>query len=559
MTSLRVIVTCCILLSAVCGHVVTTPQAAQIRREYRALWVDTFNTPLNNHADILRVVRSAEAARLNMLVVQVRRRGDAWYLNSLEPPPDFVPIDAGFDPLADLIATAHASGIEVHAFVIAGAIWNKDPALAAPANGPPLDAAHAFNQHGGYDAARRVIVPGTNNWLTRTLIADGAASTYQGHRIGNDFWLDFGHPAAAAHTVAVLTHLVRHYDIDGLHLDRIRYPELGIGGQTPTTGASIGYNPVSVARFNRHHGLPADNIPPPGDARWADWRRAQVTNVVRRIYLSTTAIKPTLTVSAALIAFGGGPPTDASWQSSEAYWRVYQDWRAWMQEGILDLAMPMNYKREHDAAQARQFDEWSAWTKSRQYDRAALVGIGAFLNGVEGSLRQTRRVLAPAANGASAAGVIFYSLATSSVAVQNNPFASPPGQNTAQRGFSELAAGLTTSRSGDGRTAYEDAARGVFADAAMIPILHWKRAPRLGHLTGVATHGGAPLDTARVYLADRRGNVRPIETDGNGFFGAVDLDPDTYNVVVTAAGVMLRGTVVVTPGAVTSVVLRSAR
>jgi len=39
---------------------------------------------------------------------------------------------------------------------------------------------------------------------------------------------------------------VRNYAIDGLHLDRIRYPELGVSGQTPSTGTNIGYNPISV-------------------------------------------------------------------------------------------------------------------------------------------------------------------------------------------------------------------------------------------------------------------------------------------------------------------------
>jgi len=104
----------------------------------------------------------------------------------------------------------------------------------------------------------------------------------------------------------VLMHLVRQYDIDGLHLDRIRYPEISIAGQTPASGASIGYNATSVARFQRRHGIPAGSPPPaPNDAAWSQWRRDQVTALVRRIYLSAIAIRPSLTVSAALIAFGG--------------------------------------------------------------------------------------------------------------------------------------------------------------------------------------------------------------------------------------------------------------
>ena len=69
--------------------------------EYRAFWVDTFNTTLNNHTDIVTVVNNAKRSNANMILAQVRRRGDAWYLNSLEPKPDFTPIAANFDPLAD--------------------------------------------------------------------------------------------------------------------------------------------------------------------------------------------------------------------------------------------------------------------------------------------------------------------------------------------------------------------------------------------------------------------------------------------------------------------------
>jgi uncharacterized lipoprotein YddW (UPF0748 family) len=95
---------------------------------YRAFWVDTFNTPLNNHSDVAAVVANATAAGANAIFAQVRRRGDAWYRDALEPLPDGVPIAAGFDPLAELISQAHAADLEVHAFVIIGAVWNRPPA-----------------------------------------------------------------------------------------------------------------------------------------------------------------------------------------------------------------------------------------------------------------------------------------------------------------------------------------------------------------------------------------------------------------------------------------------
>jgi uncharacterized lipoprotein YddW (UPF0748 family) len=530
--------------------------SAQSVSQYRAFWVDTFNTTLNNHSDVVAVVNKAKAANANAIFAQVRRRGDSWYLNSLEPPPDTVPIAAGFDPLQDLIAEAHANGLEVHAFVIIGAVWNRSPSAAG---GLPASPNHVFNLHGGYDPVTRQVVQGPNNWMTRTLLPDGGTISFQGHRFGNDFWLDSGHPDAAAYTVDVLTHLVRNYDVDGLHLDRIRYPELSVAGQTQSTGTNIGYNETSVARFQRRNGI-APGSPPPAQNNplWNQWRRDQVSNLVRRVYLNAVAIKPHLKISAALIAFSGGPTTEASWNSAEAYWRVYQDWRAWTEEGILDVAMPMNYKRDHNTTQATQYDQWSEWAKNHQYNRAVVIGNSLDLNAIEGALRQTRRALSPSSAGASALGVIFFSMANYDDAVNGNPFSIPAGQNTPSRPFAELAAGLTTGKSVDGVTLYEDPATNptpVFALPATIPTLAWKTSPTVGHLMGFAKRSdGTPLDTATVTIEnlDTRA-TRGGATDGGGFYGGVDLTPGRYLVKAElGADVLYSCVATVTAGAVTT-------
>jgi uncharacterized lipoprotein YddW (UPF0748 family) len=531
---------------------------AQIVGQYRAFWVDTFNTTLNNHSDVVAVVNNAKAAKANAIFAQVRRRGDSWYLNSLEPPPDLDrPIEAGFDPLQDLITEAHANGIEVHAFVIVGAAWGRNPSVTG---GLPTSPNHVFNLHGGYDPVTRQIVQGPNNWLTRTLLPDvGTAISFQGYRFGNDFWLDLGHPDAAAYTVDVLTHLVRNYDIDGLHLDRIRYPDISITGQTPSTGTSIGYNETSVARFQRRHGI-APGSPPPAQNNplWNQWRRDQVSNLVRRVYLNAIAIKPHLKVSAALIVFGGGPATEAGWNSAEAYWRVYQDWRAWTEEGILDIAMPMNYKREDQSTHIPLYNSWNEWSKNHQYNRAVVIGNSLDNNAIEGSLRQARRALAPSSAGASALGVILYSMANYDQPVTANPFSIPAGQNTPTRPFAELASGLTTGKSVDGATLYEDPAANptpAFALPATIPTLAWKTSPTAGHLTGFARRAdGTPLDTATVTIENLDTHAtRGGATDGGGFYGGVDLAPGRYLVKAElGADVLHSCAATVTAGTVTT-------
>ena len=538
-------------ITSLCLIFLFASSATAQRTEYRGFWVDTFNSTLNNHTDIVNVVNNAKAAKANVIFAQVRRRGDSWYLNSLEPAPDFVPLATGFDALNDLIATAHAEGIEVHAYVIMSAIWSKNPQFApSPTLGPPISDQHVFNQH-GWNRATNSMRTGPENWLTKSIAPFPAAVTFDGQRYGNDFWLDFGHPDAAAYTVDVIMHLVNNYPIDGLHLDRIRYPEFSVlTGQpplTPANGTNVGYNEVSVARFNARHNRMG--LPPQSDNLWKQWRRDQVTNIVRRVYLNAIAAKPQLKISGSFIATGNAPicapgaNCKAVWESSvraEAYWRMYQDWRAWTEEGIIDFAVPMNYKRDHVIAPPSQllmFDEWNDWTRNQQYNRAALMGIGNFVNSVEGSIRQTRRSLAPSAQGNSSLGVVFFSMATSDTAVTGNPWSVPGGQNTPDRPFADFAAGLTTGKAANGTTLLEPNAnapgfQAIFAQTANIPVHPWKFSPTKGHLKGFARRSdGTVLDTATVTIKNLDTQAtRMTTTDGGGFYGGVDLEPGTYQV-----------------------------
>lgn len=533
-----------LLLLAAAAAPVTS--SAQARTEYRAFWVDTFNTLLDNHTQVLDVITRAKQANANAVFVQVRRRGDSWYLDSLEPRADrrtFTP--SNFDPLLDLINEAHKpeNNLEVHAFVIIGSLWNRDP--RCPTLQPP--AGHAFISHGGFDSNPAVMNVDPNrddNWLTRTLLPDTGPHqltcqtaappniSFNGQRFGAEFWLDLGHPEAARYTHDVLMHLVRNYDVDGLHLDRIRYPEFTAGGQTPTNGTNIGYNKTSVRRFNEHYGRTGN--PLPSDALWKQWRRDQVTNFVRRLYLSVAAEKPHVKVSAALIAFGGIGATESSWNSAEAFWRVYQDWRAWTEEGILDIAIPMAYKREHSPTEAPTYDQWDAWLRAHLYDRAGMMGQGGLSNSIEGTLRQTRRTLTPA-GGTNLSGIIFFSMATSNVATTSptiNPYAVPTPTPTGLRAFTEFASGLTTGKSVNGATLYEPATAGtpIFAQPAERPTFSWKLAPTKGHVRGEAAGADdKPLDTAPVRIENLDTHAtRSTATDGNGFFGAVDLAPGPY-------------------------------
>ena len=59
-----------LLVLSLAGILFPADSHAQMRSEYRAFWVDTFNTSLGDHDDIVAVVQSAKAALANALFAQ---------------------------------------------------------------------------------------------------------------------------------------------------------------------------------------------------------------------------------------------------------------------------------------------------------------------------------------------------------------------------------------------------------------------------------------------------------------------------------------------------------
>jgi uncharacterized lipoprotein YddW (UPF0748 family) len=527
----------------------TTPAAAG---QYRGFWVDTFNTRFATPDDVAAIVGRATQARANLIVVQVRRRGDAWYLDGREPLPEGVSFPADFDPLRELLVRGHDAGLAIHAAVTIGAIWNQAT--------PPQHPAHVFNQH-GFTASGPL--SGRQNWLTRMRPGEPTpAPSLGGYRFGLDFWLDPGHPDAAAYTVDVVTDLVARYPIDGLHLDGLRYPEVVSAAGGTEWSPSVGYNDTSLERFRRRQGLPADTVPPAADPAWSAWRREQVTALLRRLTLAALAQRPALVVSAGLAASGDAPAggaeagasTDEAWRATEAYGRVFQDWYQWSDAGLVDLLVPLVYRPEHVAAGAEAFGAWVAWTQAHAAGRHVMIALGAHLNAIEGTLRQVRRateVLGGADQARPADGIIVFSMGAHNAPVASNPLAIGGPRDTPYRSFDDLAAGLVTGRTTAGHPIDSSNAVPLFAQPAPLPPLPWKVEPTSGHVRGtvlVASTGRA-VDGATLQLEPDTSTVArtfpaaaepmPVAlapSDGGGAFGALGVAPGRYRVIVTPPG-----------------------
>lgn len=464
---------------------------AQSNGQMRAYWVDAFGDGIGTEAQIDELVNATAVAHMNAIIAQIGRRGDC-FCNRATMPRTEAGIQAyPFDPLQTLIDKAHARGIEVHAWVIATAIWNSAT--------PPHAADHVFNTHGPTRQGR-------DNWLLTRW--DGAS------RAGDDFYLDPGHPDAADYIVRMVTSLVANYDIDGVNLDRIRYPDHNLGNEP-----SWGYNPVAVARFQE--AAARSDVPMPTDPVWTQWRRDQITSLVRRIYLETYTLKPWVRVSADTIVYGHGPQSPDGWTRSAAYSLVLQDWQAWLREGILDMAIPMNYKQEGTSqfSDTRQmYDEWSTFAKDHQFNRHVAVGSALYLNSVSGSLQQIRRALEPSAAGNVAAGWVGYSYRAPDA--RSDGGTRPPAGSRA-----ELARALTQ-RDGSG-----EQGPAMFEVVAPMPSMPWKTVATTGHALGILLGNDTqPVIDARVdlYAATTGAWVATQYSGSAGRFGFVDVAPGSY-------------------------------
>ncbi|UCC87914.1 MAG: family 10 glycosylhydrolase, partial [Anaerolineales bacterium] len=458
--------------------------------EFRALWADAYHPGIKSRQQIDELVETALAGNFNALLVQVRRRGDTYYPSTIDPwAPDATP---GFDALAYLIERAHAAGIEVHAWATTLAIWGGES--------PPAQAQHVFNLHGP-------AVTGRDYWLM--------TSHSGGEQASNVYYLDPGHPDVVDYTVAVYAELAANYELDGLHLDRVRY-----------AWQDWGYNPTALARFQAQTGR--SDVPGPADPEWLQWRRDQVTALVRRIYLTVSALDPQIRLSGALSAAGWPPNATYPWETRTHYTHQLQDWRSWLEVGILDLGLTMTYKKEN--TYAGQFNGWLTFERDHQYDRATVVGTGLYLNTLPHSIDQWSRARQPSASGNRAQGLSGYSYATpvTTTVPLPAPYTMP------QRAF--INAAVTE----------------VFTQPASVPAIPWKDTPSLGHLAGRLTQ---PTDcrTLDGYPLTLTGPLsRPLLADGSGWFGTVDLSPGEYllSLDVVSPSITLQVPVTIVTGAV---------
>ncbi len=269
-----------------------------INAEERSLWVMPWS--LTSASKIDSIIRNAVESGHTELLLEVRYRSDALYttnrrssrFHNPEPRSYVLPND-GFDPLAYALAEAHKQNLKVQAWVVV------------------LNATTTSKDR----IAENYIYKNHNSWISHD---NSGKKMLNADQYG--YYIDPGIPEVQDYLIEVLSDLVDGYpELDGLHLDYIRYPN-----------ASMGFHPTSRARFEEYKQTM-------GELSWNEWRQLNVTTLVANLYTRIKEINPRIMLSAAVIA-----------NYNEAVNLYAQAWEEWLREGIIDRIYPMLYNIDND-------------------------------------------------------------------------------------------------------------------------------------------------------------------------------------------------------------------
>jgi uncharacterized lipoprotein YddW (UPF0748 family) len=310
-----IFITITMLISTVVGQTNNT--------EFRATWVITwehinrYDSVEENMARIRQIMDNHVAANMNAVLWQARQSGTAYYSSSYEPWGYYAgEVYPGYDPLEYAIGQAHLRGLELHAWV--NAFQAASTSVGTPSYEHP-------------------------EWVCR----DQSGIAMPSYRA-----LSPGLPEVRNYLKNVVMEIVNNYDVDGIHLDYVRWNEYDnllssreeiseveqirkLDGDISQDDLDALLNPQS-GRYLYDVNHPYNSGVPSGFSSWEDWWRSSVTSFVESVHDSIQVVKPHVRLSAAALG-------KYNWSGWNGYNVVYQDAALWFNEGYIDQLTPMHY------------------------------------------------------------------------------------------------------------------------------------------------------------------------------------------------------------------------
>ncbi len=301
------------------------------------------------------LVENAAEAGANGLIVQVVGRAEAYYDSSILPMAAF---QGDFDPLEYIITRARPRGMEVHAWVNAFLVWS------APQ--PPSDSTHIWHSNPDWFIADRYGRSSRDYSRTECEEKGLVGAT-----------LSPSVPEVREFIADIAVEIATEYNVDGIHLDYIRYPNPFFGFESSSMEAfyfKTGRDPLDL--FRRSSG--GEEL----SELWSQWKISQVTMTVETVRFALRGESPETLLSCAVMA---DPYEAASHYSC--------DWRYWLSAGLIDFVCTMAYTT--DAAKAREL----AILGTGIHPSRVVHGIGIYNQSITSALIGAQEALARGGSG----------------------------------------------------------------------------------------------------------------------------------------------------------------
>jgi uncharacterized lipoprotein YddW (UPF0748 family) len=308
--------------------------------EFRGVWVATvFNLNFPQHtseaqykAAFNSLIEQVKAKNMNVILFQVRPLNDAFYESELAPFSRYLTgvegSSPGWDALEYMIETAHANGIEFHAWMNPYRVANSSASKQAY-----LNTLHPSN------FARQ----------NPDLVVAGKLSNGL-----NPYILNPGEPLVKQYIRDVVVELIENYNVDGIHFDDYFYPYSGIDTDTAT------YNTYAKS---------GQSI--------ADWRRENVNDVIRGVKedIDLFNLENNRDIRFGVSPFGiwksgGTDGSNTSTAALQSFVTQFADSKKWVEEGWVHYIAPQVYwPFSHTLAPyADVVDWWASITRGTGVD-----------------------------------------------------------------------------------------------------------------------------------------------------------------------------------------------
>ncbi|HMO18035.1 MAG TPA: family 10 glycosylhydrolase [Oligoflexia bacterium] len=312
----------------------------------RGLWVEAEGVvrPLSNPQEFSKLLLTLDSHRITDVYVQIYRRGRAWFPSKVADNSPYLENQLiNFDPLKELLSFCEQKNIRVHAWVNALRL-GEDHDLP-------------FLKQVGRDA---VLVDGGGRSLF-----DNNGKGVEGCRPDTPgIWLDPLHEEVKDHLVTVLRELTELYPtLSGVHYDYLRYP-YSIKGEAkerlPDCGQFIGKREFEKKQGSRGALISSAICRECQSA--SNEEAGGIAELLRSLRDVVKERDANLEISSAVL-----PDPYLAQKNTR------QDWSNWLNHGLLDSVVSMNYTKDK-----AQFFK-NAKLASKASKGKIMIGLGAWL------------------------------------------------------------------------------------------------------------------------------------------------------------------------------------